>query len=497
MKLFNAEQVREADAFTIKNEPISSIDLMERAAKNASKWMIEQFSKNQKIAILVGPGNNGGDGLVVARHLLEKNYQVQVFDLDVSKNYSDDFLVNQKRLDDLNKESISSFDTIENLNQFDLIIDAILGSGLTRPIEGKLAEKIKKINLSKATVVAIDIPSGLFGEDNSKNIQEHIIKADFTLTFQFPKLSFLLPENSEFVGEMQVFDIGVHPEYIGKTNTDFFLTEQEDIPADFLKRAQFSHKGTYGHALIFAGSHGKMGAAILASKACLRSGVGLLSALVPESENNIMQIALPEAMAFPYVQVEDIPDIKTFDTLALGPGLGQSEESLKFLTTILEQLEQPSIFDADALNLLAKNPHLLEFVPKGSIFTPHPKELERLIGKTTNHYSRLYKTQDFAQKHQVYVLIKGAYSCIVCPDGSFHFNSTGNPGMATAGSGDVLTGIVTALLAQGLSSFDTLRTGVFIHGLAGDLAKKKKGELGLMASDIIKLLPKTFLKLQS
>ncbi len=496
MKIFKAEQIREADNFTINNEPISSVDLMERAASKASDWIIQNYSKTNNIAVFVGSGNNGGDGLVIARHLLKANYQIQVFDLKISSNYSKDFLTNKKRLESIDKTIFSKFNKKIDLNQFDIFIDAILGSGLTRPIEGVLAERICQINLSKAITLAIDIPSGLFGENNSQNIHKHIIQADYTLTFQFPKLSFLLPENSDFVGTMLVFDIGVHPQYIAETQTDFYLTHKEDISTAFSNRKQFSHKGTFGHALIFAGSKGKMGAAILASKACLRSGAGLLSALIPKDENLIMQTSLPEAMSFSYSSINDIPKITDFDCLGLGPGIGISDESLQLFTTLINQLEKPSVFDADALNLLAQHPKLLDNIPKNSIFTPHPKELERLIGKTKDHYSRLFETQKFAKKYQIFILIKGAYSSIVCPNGDFHFNSTGNPGMATAGSGDVLTGIITGLLAQGLDSFNALRTGVFIHGLAGDIAKKDKGELSLIASDIIENLGNAFKSLK-
>jgi len=489
MKIFKSEQVREADAFTIKKEPISSINLMERAAKKASTWIKQNFPKNTKVAILVGPGNNGGDGLVVARHLLESGFHVQVFDLEISNNYSSDFLINKTRLQKFNNGIFIPWTKNINLSQFDLIIDAILGSGLTRPITGNLAQIIQTLNQSSIKTIAIDIPSGLFGEDNSKNNHQNIVKANYTLTFQFPKLAFLLPENTQFVGKMEVFDIGVHPQYIENTATNFYLTQKENISTHFLHRELFSHKGSFGHALLVSGSKGKMGAAILAAKACLRSGVGLLSTFVPKEENIILQIAVPEVMTISNL---DEIDIQNFISLGIGPGLGQSEASLELLIDILKIVKTPLVVDADALNLLAAHPQYLDLIPKGSIFTPHPKELERLIGKTSNHYLRLFKTLELAQKYQIYILIKGAYSVIVSPDGNFHFNSTGNPGMATAGSGDVLTGIITALLAQGLSSFEALQTAVFIHGLSGDLAKKDKGEIALIASDIIDNIGESF-----
>jgi NAD(P)H-hydrate epimerase len=500
MKIFKAEDVRKADAFTISHEPISSLDLMERAAKKIAKWILKKYNKNTAFAIIVGPGNNGGDGLVIARHLLKKDYKVDVFDVGISRNYSEDFLSNKTQLLKIKPDSIRFFDIASiNLTEYDIIIDAILGSGLTRPIDGNLAEYIDLINQSGKTIISVDIPTGLFGEDNSKNNHHSIIKAQQTLSFQFPKLSFLLAENYEYVGKMKFFDIGIHPDFIKNHPTKYFLTQKEDVSSDFLDRAQFSHKGTYGHALLFAGSEGKMGAAILAAEACLRSGAGLVTALISTTADFIMQTALPEVMTYVYNEDDnhlDIPDLNNFTTLGIGPGIGQQHLSVEIFEQLLSQLKGPTVFDADALNLLSSNRDLLNKIPQGSIFTPHPKELERLIGKTDNQFQRLYKTLEMAEKHQIYMLIKGAYSVVVCPNGEFHFNSTGNPGMATAGSGDVLTGIITSLLAQGLTPFDALRTGVFIHGMAGDLAKKREGELSLIASDIIDSLGAAFTKLK-
>lgn len=492
MKIFKAEQVRQADAYTIKHEPISSIDLMERAARKISDWLIGRYRKEDAFAIFVGPGNNGGDGLVIACHLIEKGYSVHVFDLGISQNYSEDFLINKTRLLKTEEYSLTLWNDTFDLSTFDVVIDAIFGSGLTRPIGSEIGNIIDQINQSNSAIIAVDIPSGLFAEDNTGNPKKHIIKANHTLTFQFPKLAFLLSENEAFVGEMQVFNIGVHPDFIRDTASPYYFTEREDIPKAFLRRKNFSHKGTYGHALIFAGSHGKMGASILACSACLRTGVGLLSSICPKDENLIMQTSLPELMTYPISNKKDIPELQSFNALGLGPGIGTDKQSLEILSSILEQLEAPAVFDADALNLISQNSDLLKEVPEKSIFTPHPKELERLIGKTGNHYTRLIETQKLAVKHQVYILIKGAYSVIVTPENEFHFNTTGNPGMATAGSEDVLTGIITGLLAQSFEPFEALRTGVYIHGLAGDLAQQEKGEISLIASDIVNDLGKAF-----
>lgn len=496
MKIFKAKQVRDADAFTILNEPISSIDLMERAATKACQKIKQFIQSSDFIAIFVGSGNNGGDGLAIARQLLEANYQVKVYDLALSSNYTEDFLINKARLLKLNSEIIDTeWPQNHDFEKYDIIIDAILGSGLTRPIEGDLAKWITQINASRAKVIAIDIPSGLFAENNDSNNKDAIVKADYTLTFQFPKIAFLLAENEPYVGRFEVIEIGIHSEYIRQTASSFYYTLEEDIDKSFFERSTFSHKGTFGHALLFVGSEGKMGAGILASKSCLRSGAGLVSVLVPKTTESTMQMALPEAMTVAYNDKDktcNMLDYRIYEAIGLGPGIGQSKQSLNILTALLDKIQKPAVFDADALNLLSQNPELLKKVPENSIFTPHPKELERLIGVTENHYSRLFKTQEYAQKHKIYLLIKGAFSVIVCPDGTFHFNSTGNPGMATAGSGDVLTGIITAFLAQGLDSFEALRIAVFVHGLAGDEAKRKHGEMALIASDIIDNLGAVF-----
>lgn len=500
MKIFESTKIREADAYTIENEPITSIDLMERAAKQCSKWIKKRYKKNRNIAVLIGPGNNGGDAWAIARHLLEADYQLTVFNVHLSDKYSDDYKINKNRFTALENVNIKNIEKeIPDFSDFDLLIDGILGSGLTRPIEGLLADLIQHINSLGKEIIAIDIPTGLFAEDNSNNKTENIIQAQHTLTFQFPKLSFLFPENEIFVGQWEILDIGIHHKYIEQTSTKYYLTEKKDLNIALLERKTFSHKGSYGHSLIFAGGMGKIGAAILAAEACLRSGSGLLTVLVPEDGNGIMQMALPEAMTHTYrgELIDDyFPELDPYTTVGLGPGIGQSQLTLKILKNIITQATSPLVIDADAINLIAQNPELLENLPKESILTPHPKELERLIGSTNNHYERLYKTQEYAQKYQIYILVKGAYSVIVSPTGDFYFNSTGNPGMATAGSGDVLTGVITALLSQGVNSFDALQIAVYVHGKAGDIAKKKRGEISLIAGDIVDNLGTAFQKIK-
>ena len=375
------------------------------------------------------------------------------------------------------------------------MIDGLFGSGLNRPLTGGFAAMVRYINQSNATVVAIDIPSGLFGEDNRKNDPDAIIHADLTLTFGFPKLAFLLPENAEFVGEWKVLDILLHPEIIASTPTQFTLVTEEDIAAVFQPRNRFAYKGTFGHALLIAGSHGKMGAALLSAKACLRSGAGLLTVHIPGRGEQILQTAFPEAMV-DLDQHQDhfssVSGIKAYSSIAIGPGLGQHPDSVKALEQLLQVVEKPLVIDADALNLIAANKDLLKRIPPRSILTPHPKEFDRIAGESTNSYERLKKAQAFATDHQLCVVLKGAYTAICTATGNVYFNNCGNPGMATAGSGDVLTGIILALLAQGLEPETAAVSGVFLHGTAGDLAAVYRSEESMIASDITDMLGKAF-----
>ncbi len=379
-----------------------------------------------------------------------------------------------------------------------MVVDALFGSGLTRPVKGFPGEIIKLINTSSALKIAIDIPSGLFADTTSKSADGEIIRADYTLSFQFPKLALLLPENDAFVGSWHLLDIGLHPDFIKKVSVrNFYSTRQE---ASFIlnPRKKFSHKGTYGHALLIAGSYGKMGAAVLAAHAALRAGVGLLHVHIPKVGYSIMQTTLPEAM----LSIDrydnyfsDIPELAMYNAIGVGPGLGTQHQSQMALKLLIQQFKLPMVFDADALNILAENKTWLAFLPHYSILTPHPKEFERLAGKWNDDFERLEKQREFAKKFQLVVILKGAHTSICTPRGDCYFNSTGNPGMATAGSGDVLTGVLTSLLAQDYGPVEAAILGVFLHGLAGDVATRKLGEEAMIAGDIVKNLGKAFRKL--
>ncbi len=492
MKIFTSGLTKQADNFTIENEPISSLNLMERAAGRATDKILKLYFNRINFTIFVGPGNNGGDGLVIARLLAVKGLNVSVYFVKFTDRMSDDFKANFERLKKVNEVSVFIFDAIEKFPEIKkntLIIDAIFGSGLTRLLKGFPEEVVKRINELENDVVAIDSPSGLFGENNPAG-ERTVVKANHTLTFQYPSLSFLFPENEEYVGEFHVIDIGIHKNFIKQTDTPYYYVQKEDIR--LRKRNKFSHKGNYGHALLIAGSYGKAGAQILAAKAAHRTGVGLLTAVVPVLNYQILQIASPETMLYiddNKKNISDFSNLRKFNAIAIGPGIGFENETKTMLKKLIENCSKPIVFDADAITILSENIDWLNNVPEGSIFTPHPKEFERLVGKSKNNYEEMQKQTEFAKKYSIFLVLKGANTAIATPDGKIYFNSTGNPGMATGGSGDVLTGIIVSLVSQNYTPFEAAVFGVYIHGLAGDFAAEQKGQYPLIASDIVRYLP--------
>ncbi|MDR1402484.1 MAG: NAD(P)H-hydrate dehydratase [Tannerellaceae bacterium] len=491
IKIFTTEKVKELDRYTIENEPIAAIDLVERASILFVQEFIRRFSKQYRIVVFAGFGNNGADALAVARLLKDESYKVITYLFNTKQHLSPECLENKYRLVDTSAtgfyEIVSNF-TLPELNGNDIVIDGLFGSGLNKPIEGGFAKLIGHINESGAHVVSIDIPSGLFGEDNRKNNMDAIIRAELTLTFSFPKLAFMLPENEEFAGKWKVLDIGVHPRIISKIKTPYNLISEDDIHKTILPRGKFDHKGLYGHALLIAGSRGKMGASLLASKACLRSGVGLLTVHIPSCGEQILQTASPEAiLSFdPHQEYfTTIPDISPYAAIGIGPGLGQRPETAAGLEDLLREARTPLVIDADAINIIASDENLLELIPKRSILTPHPKEFDRLAGHSADGYERLMKAQNLAIEQKLTFILKGAYTAICTPGGNIYFNTAGNPGMATAGSGDVLTGIILGLLAQGYEPETASVISVYLHGVAGDHAAALHSEESMIAGDII------------
>ncbi len=498
MKILTVDKIREADAFTIKNEPIASIDLMERAASLCFQWIISHIPEGSRYLVFCGAGNNGGDGLALARMLKIKGFPVKVYLTGRDDQRSADCRTNEERWLHLTGTEIISLSPGQDFPEIqtrDIVIDALLGSGLSRPVEGFLAELINHINGHPSFVISIDLPSGLLCDQSNQTSPSPVVKANVTLTFAVPKLSFLFPENERFVGDWQVLDIGLMPSYFEHAGTDNYYVDHDLVKKILRPRNKFSHKGNFGHALLIAGALGKMGAAVLAARACLRSGPGLVTVRVPTCGTTILQTAVPEAMLSIEPNPEifcKIPDLHAYSSLAIGPGIGQDPASANALKVLIQEWRSPMIIDADAINILADNKTWLSFLPKGCILTPHIKEFERLIGKSSNDFERNRIQRDFSLKYQAYVVLKGAYTAITTPERVCYFNSTGNPGMATGGSGDVLTGILNGLLAQGYSPLESCLLGVYLHGLAGDYASAAMGQEALTAGDLIHYLGKTF-----
>ncbi len=503
MKIFTSAQIKELDKFTIENEPISSLNLMERAAQTMTRSITELWGTATPIVVFAGPGNNGGDALAIARMMADQGYQIVAYLFNISGHLSPDCAANKKLLEE-NKHIQQFFEVTQEfdppvLDEKTLVIDGLFGSGLNKPLAGGFASLVKYINASPSKIVSIDAPSGLMAEDNTYNIKANIIRAYLTLTLQQPKLSFFFAENQQFIGQLRVLDIRLSQEGIQKMDSSYTVIEENDIRNSLLPRNPYAHKGQMGHALLIAGSYCMAGAAILAAKACLRSGVGKLTVNSPRRNIPMIQQSVPEAIiktgAEEIIFAESV-DTEEYNAMGIGPGLGQSEQTAIALIAQLRRTQCPIVADADAINILANHRAWLQQLPKGIILTPHPKEFDRLEGHSADSYERLTKACNLAERLQGIVILKGHYTAICMADGHVMFNPTGNAGMATAGSGDVLTGIITGLLARGYQPKEACMVGVYLHGLAGDLAAAELGEESLLASDIIQYLPRAFKRLK-
>lgn len=500
MKILSAEEIRLADRYSIKHEPIASIDLMERASMAFVKAFEKYYPSPRKIWAMAGTGNNGGDALAIARLLSERGHEVHACIARYSKNASPDMEINEQRLRRESNVALMNLypgDTLPQINEEAVIIDGLFGSGLNRPLSGWPAEIIEKLNSGPYHRVAIDTPSGLFADRPSI---PPVFHAELCITFQCPKLAFFMPENQPYIKHWEVVDIGLSRAFIDRLETPWHLTEAEDILYIYCPRNKFDHKGNFGHVLLAAGHKGRIGAAILAAKACLQSGAGLLTVHLPECGYTAMQSAVPEAMVNTDVKDDCISRIsidEKISVVAAGPGIGQEEATATALEEMFQSWKGPLVLDADALNLLAIHPKWWEYIPENSILTPHPGEFARLAGKSKNHFERLEKAREMANEKKIVLVLKGAYTAVCAPDGHVYFNPSGNPGMATAGSGDVLTGVLAAFLAQGYSPVDAARLGVYLHGLAGDLAAEKYSQLGITGGRIAKLIGRAALSVAS
>lgn len=497
MKIFDSQNIHLLDKLTIERQEITSLELMERAALKVFLWLVGHFHDKKKVYhIFCGVGNNGGDGLVVARLLKQNYFTVHVYIIPFSNHYSDEFKANLARL---NEYAIVPIYLTENstfpiIEEQDCIIDAIFGIGLTREIDEWIYKIFQKINYHRTFTVSIDVPSGLFLTRKT----QFAIQSDVVLTFQFPKLAFFMPENENFISEIIILDIELDKNGIEETAAHQFYLDSNEIKKRYQPIGKFSHKGTQGHALLIGGCFGKMGSMVLASRAALRSGCGLVTVLVSKCGYEILQTASPESMVITDENYHKITKIE-FDfnpkAIGIGMGIGQDDETVVAFYEFLSNTKLPLVIDADGLNILASNPDWLSLLPKNSILTPHPKELERLIGGWRDDFDKIEKTQLFAQQYHLIVLIKGAYTLIL-DDKNIFVNPTGNQALATGGSGDVLAGMITSFRAQGYSAIDAALLGVYLHGKTANIAVEEMGHESFIASDIITYLGKAFLELK-
>ncbi|NIF06388.1 NAD(P)H-hydrate dehydratase [Chryseobacterium sp. Tr-659] len=487
MKILTAEQIRSWDQFTISNEPVSSIQLMERASTAVANWISEHCKNHKKAVIFCGCGNNGGDGLAVARLLYLKGFDVDVLVNDPKQRFSEDASVNLKRLRDISGITVRKFDYTEQyvFDDKTIIIDALFGTGLSRPLEKEYRLLVEKLNEEKNIKISIDIPAGLSADKMFENTFV-ALKADYTLTFQCWKRSFLHPETGKYTGKVIVLDIDLSRNYPETTETEYFVAEDELIGSIFKPREEFSHKGSYGKAVIAGGSYGKIGAAVLATKSALKTGAGLTFTLAPECGYEILQTSCPEAM---FIKGGE-QLITNFEwdkgaVCGIGPGLGTHPETAQSLLRFLKEYSHPLVLDADALNIIAGDPENLKLIHQRSIITPHPKEFERLFGSTTSSYERLELGREKAKELGIYIVLKDHHTQIITPEKNVFYNITGNAGLAKGGSGDILTGILTSLLAQGYSAEHASILGVWLHGRAADLASEKHSKESMLPTDVI------------
>lgn len=491
MKIFNSQALKELDLATCEAQGIDSIQLMERAAEAVCFEIVSRFLPRQRIVVIAGPGNNGGDALAVARMLIEQGYKkVEVFLFNVGGKLSHDCDEERKRLitiEGVDFTEVSKGFTPPYLDANDVVVDGLFGSGLRMPLQGGFKAVAQFINESGAFVVSIDVPSGLFGEWNSSASRRDMVHANLTLSMQLPRLAFFFEENAEVIGEWKLLDIDLDKDKIADMQTDFKLMETANIRPLIRRRSPFSAKRDYGSALLMTGSIGMMGAAVLAAKAVMKSGAGLATVHSAACGMPVVQTAVPEAMFEPDRNEHFITDMTphhNHQVIAVGPGIGTRDETVNALESLIKTTSAPLVLDADALNCIVKRPSLLQTLPPATVITPHIGEFDRLFGESLSGEQRLTRAIEAAKRYDIIIVLKGHFTAVVKPTGSVSFNSSGNAGMATAGAGDVLTGVIAAFVAQGYRPEHAAMIGVYVHGMAGDIAAEEKGEFGMTAGDI-------------
>ena len=493
MKLLNAKQIHDWDAYTIQHQNISSVDLMERAAIACVDYIFQNDVYDKTFKIFCGKGNNGGDGLVIARLLLQKNINVSVFIIEFGAVGTDDFQSNLQRLHQLTKSIhfIQSKEFFPAINKDEIVIDALFGSGLNRPLKDLSASLIEHINQSKTNIISIDVPSGMFLDKSSKG--NAIINATTTLTFQTLKLCFFVTENADFFGDVKVLDINLDATFSNTISSSLNIIEESDIKNIFKPRKPFTNKGSFGHALIIAGNKGKMGAALMATHACIRAGAGLTTLNVPEDFLNTVHSTSPEAMC--QIREKGL-DFEKINAVGIGPGLGKEKDAEDLVHESLQKFDKPMVIDADALNIISTHKDWLKETKNDSILTPHPKEFERLFGEAENDFERIDMALIQSTKNNFIIVLKGRYT-LIAKNGEGWFNTAGNSGLAKGGSGDILTGIITALLAQKYEPLNAALLGVHLHSVAADLSLKNQSMESLTATDVVKHLGKAFKQISS
>ncbi len=500
MKIFTVQQLAEADKVTIEKQGITSEDLMERAATLVFEEIHSRLNNKQvPIKIICGIGNNGGDGLVVGRLLIQQGYNVHIYVVNFTKERSKDFLSNYNKIKEIGAVwpvLLKGEEDFPELNPKDFVIDAIFGIGLNRPAEGWVADLIQHINASGAFILSIDMPSGLFST-KIPAAGDAVIKANYTLTFQAPKFVFYLPQTTEFVGNYQVLNIGLDHEFLAAAPAEAQLIDKQEAINLYIPRKNFSHKGDYGHSMVIGGSYGKIGSISLTARAALRSGAGLVTIYSPQCGYEILQTVLPEAMVLIDEGEKELKNIRFDlepDVVCFGMGAGTTEATLKAYESLLKTTKTPMVIDADGINMLAQNKKLIKLVPKNSVLTPHPKELERLLGEWKDDFDKIARAKDFTKKHQLILVLKDAHTITVSGD-NLYINNTGNPGMATAGAGDVLAGVITALISQKYEPLIAAVFATYLHGKAGDITASKLSYQGMIAGDIAGNIGAAFLDL--
>jgi len=491
MKIFTTDELLEIYRCTVEEDNISPLELISRVAQGVSEEIISRYLPTKPIAIFAGPGNNGAEALATARNLHTQGYTPQVYLFNIGGDKLNDCCTYMRdRFAELENaqivEVVRDF-SLPDLNQSYLVVDGLFGTELRDNLTGGFISLVRYINESHATILSIDLPSGLFSDWNANSIHRNIIHADITLAIQFPRIAFFLKENAPLIGEWKTLDIGLSARAIGNILPTYYLIEREDVKRKLRRRNQFCSKADLGTAAIIAGCYGMMGAAILSARSALKAGVGKLTVYSPRCGYTVIQSTVPEALFKADkndIVISSITLRNDFNAIAVGPGIGVHEMTVNALEDFLNKAKKPVIIDADAINCISMRPTMLNSIPVLSILTPHAGEFDRLFGPQTSEEARLRKAAEMAKYYNVFIVLKGHYTIIARPDGKIYFNSSGTPALATAGSGDVLTGAIVSFLAQGYLPEIAALMGVYIHGLAGEIAESDQGTYGTTSGDV-------------